>query len=45
MGAPSEAVKKLVGNTWECLEKAIEESVKPGIKVSRDSREVVVVLH
>lgn len=32
VGRPSERAKKLVVNTWECLEKAIEESVKPGVK-------------
>jgi methionyl aminopeptidase len=28
----SEKAKKLVNNTWDCLEKAIEECVKPGVK-------------
>lgn len=31
VGTPKENVKKLVINTWECLQKAIAE-VKPGIK-------------
>ena len=31
MGKPKEVAKKLVINTWECLEKAINE-VKPGVK-------------
>ena len=32
VGTPSENAKALVTNTWECLDKAIKESVKPGIK-------------
>ena len=31
VGKPKETAKKLVINTWECLEKAME-MVKPGIK-------------
>jgi methionine aminopeptidase len=31
VGTPKEHVKKLVINTWECLEKAIND-VKPGVK-------------
>ena len=31
VGKPKEAAKKLVINTWECLEKAME-MVKPGVK-------------
>ena len=34
VGTPSEKAEKLVRNTHECLQKAIDESVKPGIKVS-----------
>ena len=34
VGTPSEGVRKLVTNTWECLQKSIDESVRPGIKVS-----------
>ena len=33
VGTPSEGTRKLVRNTWECLDKAITESAKPGIKV------------
>ena len=33
VGTPSEKAEKLVRNTHECLQKAIDESVKPGIKV------------
>ena len=33
VGTPSEKVRSLVKNTYECLQKAIDESVKPGIKV------------
>lgn len=28
----NEKTKKLVNNTWECLEKAIKECVKPGVR-------------
>ena len=31
VGTPKEHAKKLVKNTWECLQKAINE-VKPGVK-------------
>ena len=31
VGTPKEHAKKLVKNTWECLQKAIAE-VKPGVK-------------
>ena len=31
VGTPKETAKKLVTNTWECLQKAVE-SVKPGVK-------------
>ena len=31
VGTPKENAKKLVVNTWECLQKAIE-TVKPGVK-------------
>ena len=31
VGEVSDEVKRLVNNTWECLEKAIKE-VKPGVK-------------
>ena len=33
VGSPSEGAQKLVRNTWECLQKAMDESVKPGVKV------------
>ena len=32
MGEVSQKAKDLVVNTWECLEKAIAECVKPGVK-------------
>ena len=32
VGEVSEKAKNLVANTWECLEKAITECVKPGTK-------------
>ena len=32
VGEVSEKAKNLVINTWECLEKAITECVKPGTK-------------
>ena len=32
LGEVSQEAKNLVTNTWECLEKAIEEAVKPGTK-------------
>jgi hypothetical protein len=32
VGTVSEKAKALVVNTWECLEKAIVECVKPGTK-------------
>ena len=32
VGEVSEKAKNLVVNTWECLEKAITECVKPGTK-------------
>ena len=39
VGKPKESVKKLVINTWECLDKAIKE-VKPGVKF-RDMGNVI----
>ena len=32
VGEVSEKARALVANTWECLEKAIAECVKPGVK-------------
>merc|ERR550534_2651825 len=32
VGEVSQKAKDLVVNTWECLEKAIAECVKPGVK-------------
>ena len=32
VGEVSQKAKDLVANTWECLEKAITECVKPGTK-------------
>ena len=34
VGSPSENARKLVQNTWGCLQKAMDESIKPGVKVS-----------
>ena len=39
VGTPKELSKKLVTNTWECLQKAIE-AVKPGVKY-RDMGNVI----
>ena len=39
VGEVSEKAKNLVVNTWECLEKAIIECVKPGTKY-RDVSEI-----
>ena len=43
VGTPSEKAEKLVRNTHECLQKAIDESVKPGIKVTKKSEPVLAV--